>query len=112
MKTIVYLITVFVLSFIPLAIHASISDATIKETLRKLDSLIEAKPAIHARQEAKIDSLRKEAVQAKDLWKKYSLYGSLFYEYLHYQADSSFYYVEKKEKCCPCSTIQNYTMRY
>ena len=56
MKTIVYLITVFVLSFIPLAIHASISDATIKETLRKLDSLIEAKPAIHARQEAKIDS--------------------------------------------------------
>lgn len=101
MKTIVYLITVFVLSFIPLAIHASISDATIKETLRKLDSLIEAKPAIHARQEAKIDSLRKEAVQAKDLWKKYSLYGSLFYEYLHYQADSSFYYVEKKEKMLP-----------
>lgn len=101
MKTIVFLMTCIILTFIAPAAHAAADEGRIKEALQQLDSLIEAKPAIHARQEAKIDSLRKEAARAEDKWEKYSLYGSLFYEYLHYQADSSFYYVGKKEEMLP-----------
>lgn len=101
MKTIVFLMTCLILTFVAPAAHAAADEGKIKEALQKLDSLIEAKPAIHARQEAKIDSLRKEAARADDVWKKYSLYGSLFYEYLHYQTDSSFYYVGKKEEMLP-----------
>ena len=67
----------------------------------KLDSLIDVKPSIHACQEAKIDSLRRKVAQTEDLWERYALYGSLFYEYLHYQADSSFYYVGKKAEMLP-----------
>lgn len=73
----------------------------LSETLLRLDSLISVKSSIHARQEAKLDSLKRLVAQTDDVWQRYMLYGSLFYEYLHYQADSSFYYVGKKEELVP-----------
>lgn len=73
----------------------------LSETLLRLDSLVSVKPSIHARQEAKLDSLKRLVAQTDDVWQRYMLYGSLFYEYLHYQADSSFYYVGKKEELVP-----------
>ncbi len=89
------------LMWLALGLNAQANNRDLQSVLLELDSLVAAKPSTHARHEAKIDSLRKRAGQVKDKWEKYALYGSLFYEYLHYQADSSFYYVAKKESMLP-----------
>lgn len=80
---------------------ASIELSQLNDVLLRLDSLIEVKPKIHALHELKLDSLKRLAANTDDSWQKYMLYGSLFYEYLHYQADSSYYYVSKKEEMLP-----------
>ena len=86
------------------SLHAD-NVSRLHEALLRLDSLVEAKPSIHARHEAKLDSLKRLVAQTDDSWQQYMLYGSLFYEYLHYQADSSFYYVGKKEELLPLLNI-------
>lgn len=78
----------------------------LSETLLRLDSLISVKSSIHARQEAKLDSLKRLVAQTDDVWQRYMLYGSLFYEYLHYQADSSFtMWVRRRNWCLCCITL-------
>lgn len=74
---------------------------SLRNALRQLDVLIEKRAEIHAGHDFMLDSLRKEMQQATDPWKKYHLCGSLFYENLHYQADSSLYYIEKKRELIP-----------
>lgn len=86
------------------SLHAD-NVSRLRAVLLRLDSLVEAKPSIHARHEAKLDSLKRLVAQTDDSWQRYMLYGSLFYEYLHYQADSSFYYVGKKEELLPLLNI-------
>ena len=82
------------------AAKASMNDS-LQVALEKVDDLVERRESIHRSHEARLDSLKREMRQTGDLWKKYHLCGSLFYEYLHYQADSSLYYVGKKEELLP-----------
>lgn len=74
---------------------------SLQVALVQLDELIEHREELHAGHDAMLDSLRREMEQATDPWKKYHLCGSLFYENLHYQADSSLYYIAKKEELLP-----------
>lgn len=72
-----------------------------EEVLRKLDKLIDNKEAYHIRKEEKIKALKLRLHSLQDNKKKYELYGSLFNEYLHYQADSALHYVNKKQSLIP-----------
>lgn len=73
-----------------------IDQLTLERSLQELDSTILQKPMFHKYHEAKLDSFKRELNLTNDLWKAYHLCGSLFYEYLHFQADSSLYYIERK----------------
>lgn len=101
MRTKLFLLFCLVLSILSPVSSATIESAQLNEVLIRLDSLVEVKPTIHARHEAKLDSLKELVAHTDDLWQRYMLYGSLFYEYLHYQSDSSYYYVSKKEELLP-----------
>ena len=74
---------------------------SLQVALLQLDKLVEQREELHAGHDFMLDSLRREMERATDPWKKYHLCGSLFYENLHYQADSSLYYIGKKEELLP-----------
>lgn len=78
-----------------------IDQLTLERSLQELDSTILQKPMFHKYHEAKLDSFKRELNLTNDLWKAYHLCGSLFYEYLHFQADSSLYYIERKAQLLP-----------
>lgn len=111
MRTKLFLLFCLVLSILSPVSSATIERAQLNEVLIRLDSLVEVKPTIHARHEAKLDSLKKLAAHTDDLWQRYMLYGSLFYEYLHYQSDSSYYYVSKKEELLPSLNMPHLKMK-
>ncbi len=79
----------------------SIDRSELEHSLQKLDSAILLKHVYHGCHQAKLDSFKLELKQTSDLWKAYNLCGSLFYEYLHFQADSSLHYVERKAQLLP-----------
>lgn len=79
----------------------SISRSTLEQSLQKLDSAILHKNEFHNLHQARLDSFKLELKQADDFWKAYHLCGSLFYEYLHFQADSSLHYAERKAQLLP-----------
>lgn len=80
--------------------QASLRDS-VEVALRSLDSLIERRGELHQQHEAMLDSLKREMNATKDVNEKYQLCGSLFYHYLHYQTNSSLYYVDRKESLLP-----------
>ncbi|MDO4181733.1 MAG: DUF6377 domain-containing protein [Bacteroidales bacterium] len=72
-----------------------------EDVLKKLDQLIGNKESYHIRKEEKIKDLKLRLRAQQDDREKYKLYGSLFNEYLHYQADSALYYVNQKQHLLP-----------
>lgn len=64
--------------------------------LSELDRVIANKYNYHRIRENKILHLKDSMEHSTDINVKYNLAGALFYEYLHYQADSSLYYINKK----------------
>ena len=78
-----------------------IEQLTLERSLQELDSAILQKPMFHKYHEVRLDSFKQELSQTHDLWKAYHLCGSLFYEYLHFQADSSLHYIEQKAQLLP-----------
>lgn len=79
---------------------ASLRDS-IGHALRELDGLIERRSDLRQDYEHMLDSLKRKMKSTTDVNEKYQLCGSLFYYYLHYQADSSLYYIGKKEALLP-----------
>lgn len=61
-----------------------------ESVLKELDRVIEEKHSFHVEKEKEIDEIKARLHRSKDHGEKYELCGSLFYLYLHYQADSSF----------------------
>lgn len=72
-----------------------------EEVLRKLDQIIDNKTSRHVMKETGIADLKQALRHSKDARKKYELCGSLFDAYLHYQADSALYYIDKKTNLMP-----------
>ena len=69
--------------------------------LKELDEVISNKKYYHKLREDKISHLKDSLRKSGDVKEKYDLCGALFYEYLHYQADSSLYYINMKHSYLP-----------
>ena len=72
-----------------------------ESVLKELDRVIEEKHSFHVEKEKEIDEIKARLHRSKDHGEKYELCGSLFYLYLHYQADSSLYYINEKMHLLP-----------
>lgn len=70
--------------------------------LLRLDKVITNKEYYHGQRENNISLLKDSLKYSTDINVKYNLAGALFYEYLHYQADSSLYYINKKSEYMSC----------
>ncbi len=64
--------------------------------LKQLDSVIENKHQITLAKETEIAAFKQKLHQAETSWERYKVYGDLFNTYLHFQADSSLYYINKR----------------
>ncbi len=87
----------FALLISPSLIQAVPTNEENERLLLKLDRLITDKNVYRQQKEKKLEALKKSLSQTADNLEKYNLSGSLFYEYLHYQADSSLCYVDLKQ---------------
>ena len=74
---------------------------SLRNVLNAVDHLVMQRAYVHTCHERRLDSIKVEMRRSTDVWKKYNLCGTLFYEYLHYQADSSLAYVERKARLLP-----------
>lgn len=70
----------------------------LEEVLKELDKVIERKDSYIQKKEAELSLLKERLSQEKDARLKYELCDQLFNAYLHYQADSAFLYIDRKER--------------
>lgn len=69
---------------------------SVRIVLEELDAVIANKEYYHAEKENEIAELKSRLKATTDNQVKFSIYGELFNEYLHYQADSSLYYINER----------------
>ena len=79
----------------------SAASLDIESVLTQLDNVILNKTQYQEQREERIRALKERFAASKDNKEKYDLCGGLFYEYLHYQADSSLYYVNARWQYLP-----------
>lgn len=72
-----------------------------ESVLKELDEIIDRKQSFHVEKEKEINDIKQRLYHAGKDSEKYELCGSLFYLYLHYQADSSLYYINGKMNLLP-----------
>ncbi|WP_455628564.1 DUF6377 domain-containing protein [Parabacteroides chinchillae] len=96
-NSICYLIFLFC-SF-PISVFSIVDEN--EPILRCMDSVIIHKSSYHIQKEKEIQDLEERLFRSSDNMEKYNLYDTLFNAYLHYQADSALYYVEKKAIILP-----------
>ena len=85
----------------PITLWADSISEENESLLEQLDKLIVDKNIYHQKREKTIADLKQRLQQSSDNLEKYNLSSSLFYEYLHYQADSSLFYVDLKQHYLP-----------
>lgn len=71
-------------------------DTSLDEVLKELDEAIGQKKMYHQQRASQIESLKKKLQHSTDSWEQYNIYGALSSLYLHFQADSALYYVNRK----------------
>lgn len=69
--------------------------------LNDLDEAIGRKGEFQRQKDRVIQHLKEQLNQADTPMEQYALYGKLFDEYLHYQADSATYYLNRREELLP-----------
>ena len=74
---------------------------TLEEVLKELDRVIEQKDRYILEKETELSVLKLRLSQEEDARLKYELCDQLFNAYLHYQADSAFLYIDRKEQLVP-----------
>ena len=90
MRKITYCLILFLFIY-PLSLMAD--NGLNESVLKELDRVIEEKYSFHVHKEKEIDEIKARLHRFGNNEEKYELCGSLFYLYLHYQADSSLYYI-------------------
>lgn len=90
---------ILILSIIPVFLFAEKN--TNESVLKELDQAIENKHNFHIEKDKEINDIKLRLNGSKNNLERYELCGSLFYLYLHYQADSSLYYINGKMKLLP-----------
>ena len=74
----------------------AITGDSIKLVLEELDAIIDSKNVFHAQKEKDMEALKRKLKTATDKNEMLDIYGQLFNDYLHYQADSSLFYIDEK----------------
>ena len=74
----------------------AITGDSIRLVLEELDAIIDNKNTFHAQKEKDMETLKLRLKTTVDKDEMLELYGRLFNEYLHYQADSSLFYIDEK----------------
>jgi len=85
--------------FLPMTLWAEHRE--FESLLKELDIVVAQKDIYSQSKEKELSELRVRLKNAKGLRQKYDLCNSLFVGYLHYQADSAWAYVEKKQELLP-----------
>ena len=93
-----FFISLIYIFFLPTMIVAKSGNENL---LKELDEVISNKKYYHKLREDKISHFKDSLRKSGDVKEKYDLCGALFYEYLHYQADSSLYYINMKHSYLP-----------
>jgi hypothetical protein len=65
--------------------------------LQALDELITHKEDYHQKKEILLDEMKQHLATARDAHTRYALCDEIFHAYVHYQADSAFSYILRKE---------------
>ena len=81
--------------FLPLQSFALANDS-VKLVLEELDAIIDNKLVYHTEKEKHIEVLKQKLKNDVSDEEKLDVYGQLFNDYLHYQADSSLYYIDER----------------
>ncbi len=68
-----------------------------EEVLKALDELITRKETYHQKKEILLNELKQRLAEAQDARARYTLCDEIFHAYVHYQADSAFSYINRKE---------------
>lgn len=89
------------LFFLCLFVPGYATDRTNESILCELDEVIENKQFYTSRKEKELEEFKQQLKVALDPRLKYELCDKLFNAYLHYQADSSLVYVNRKENLLP-----------
>jgi hypothetical protein len=82
-----------------LPLHAT--DINCEQVLQALDKLITHKAEYHQQKELRLEQLKQRLASAPDTAARYALCNRIFNEYVHYQADSAFAYILRKEALLP-----------
>ena len=90
---IVYLLLAFL--YLPFQVFAIPNDS-VRLVLEELDAIIDQKAAYHEQKEKELEAWKLKLRDSADKADKFEVYGKLFNEYLHYQADSSLYYIDER----------------
>ena len=75
---------------------SAITEDSVNVVLKELDAVIVDKMQYHSQKEDKIANLKLRLKNASNDSVRFAIYGDLFNEYLHYQADSSFSYNDER----------------
>ena len=81
--------------FLPLQSFALANDS-VRLVLEELDAIIDNKLVYHTEKEKHIEVLKQKLKNDVSDEEKLDVYGQLFNDYLHYQADSSLYYIDER----------------
>jgi hypothetical protein len=84
-----------------LPLHAADINPDCEQALQALDDLITHKADYHQQKELRLEQLKQCLVPAPDAATRYTLCNQIFQEYVHYQADSAFAYILRKEALLP-----------
>jgi hypothetical protein len=99
MKKIILYITLFLGLGCALPLHAA--DIDCEKVLQTLDELISNKEEYHKQKELQLNQLKKRLNSAQNANTRYALCDRIFQEYAHYQTDSAFAYILRKETLLP-----------
>jgi hypothetical protein len=76
-------------------------DHDCERMLRALDELIAGKDEFQQQKEAQLNQMKRSLASAQDAPTRYALCNRIFEAYVHYQADSAFAYIQRKEALLP-----------
>ena len=72
----------------------AVSGDSVRLVLEELDAIIDSKDDFHKQKEKELEAWKQKLKMSVDNDEKFEIYGRLFNEYLHYQADSSLFYID------------------
>lgn len=103
------LICLHLLLWLPFVVQESQSKGReyLLPILEELDDAVEHKKQYHTQKKEKIQALKHQLMYMSGEIEQYECYGKLFEEYLHYQADSAVYYLNRQSELLPLEEYEN-----